>query len=54
MEPLPLMALSEAAGKLVGAAASLALGFFIDSPKLACFCFVLAAFLSGLAVVEVL
>ena len=54
MEPLPLMALSEAAGKLVGAAASLALGFFIDSPKLALACFGTAIGLSVLAVVEAL
>ena len=54
MEPLPLMALSEAAGKLVGAAVSLALGFVIDSPKLACVCFGLAVILSTLAVVEAL
>lgn len=54
MEPLPLAALTEVAGKLVGAAASLALGFIIDSPTLACICFVTAATLSVLAVVEAL
>ncbi len=50
----PLLALSEAAGKLMGAAASLALGFCIDSPKLACACFITSVALTALAVKELL
>ena len=50
----PLLALSEAVGKLVGAGASLALGFFIDSPKFACACFVTSVALTTLAIKELL
>jgi len=52
MDYLPILALSEAAGKLVGAGASLILGFVVDSPKLACVCFVTAAVLSLFAIAE--
>ena len=49
-----ILAVSEAAGKLVGAGASLILGFIVDSPKLACACFVTAAVLSVFAIAELL
>ena len=54
MDYPPILAVSEAAGKLVGAGASLIFGFIVDSPKLALACFVTAGALSVFAIVELL